>query len=173
MCGSAVESVVNVVNGAAVNIAVLALNTGLLSEYSFRVNGGHGEKGDNPHPEDGTGAACKNGTACAYNISRADLRGDCGCKSLKGTHTAFVTVTHQGEVAENFAHTLFEAADLHKACLHGIPYAHCKQQDNQDVIRQIRIDGLYNSQHNFILPVRQKSGTALTTAPDKTSGTAF
>lgn len=49
------KSPLNVVNRAAGDGAVRMDHPGLLGQNGLGVNGGHPEKSDDPHPEDGTG----------------------------------------------------------------------------------------------------------------------
>ena len=60
------------------------------------------------------------------------------------------------ERAKHLAHALSKVADLHEAGLDGVEQAHCDQQKDQDVVRQIRIDGLYDfEQHSFSFPSKK------------------
>ena len=47
----------------------------------------------------------------------------------------------QAEVAEHAAPALAEAAELDRLGAHGEPNAHAEQQDDQDVVGQVVVDG--------------------------------
>ena len=130
----------DVVDGAALDVAVLFNDAGLLGEGRFCVNRGHAEEGDQPHPEDGAGAAGEDGAGSADDVTRTDLSGDGGGERLEGAHTALVLLTVERQVAKHTVPALFEAADLDEAGLDGVPKTNAEQQEHKDVVAQILID---------------------------------
>ena len=52
-----VKRPLDVVDRAAGDGAVLVDDAGLLGQHGLCIDGGHAEEGDDPHPEDGAGAA--------------------------------------------------------------------------------------------------------------------
>ena len=52
-----------------------------------------------------------------------------------------MAVSEQFEVTEHPMHALAEAAHLHEAGLDGEPQSYGDQQDHQDVVGQIGVDG--------------------------------
>ena len=57
-------------------------------------------------------------------------------------------VSEKRQVSKHLPHTFPEAADLYEAGLDGEPQSHGDQQDHQDVVRQIRVDGVYDVQQH-------------------------
>ena len=141
---AALEGSGDVIDGAAVDGAVLRLYPGFNSQHRLRVNGGHAEEGDNPHPEDGTGAAGEDGAGSAYDIAGAHLRGDGRCQRLKRTHAAVVLFAPEGQIPEHPAHSLSEAAHLHKAGFDAVPQTHTHQQEHQNVVGEIGVHIAHN-----------------------------
>ena len=124
--------------------AVCCLDPGLDGQCGFSVDGGHAEEGDDPHPEDGAGAAGQDGTGCAYDVAGAHLSGNGGGQRLKGAHAAVMLFAVEGQIAEDSAHTLTEAADLNEAGLDAVPQADSHQQKDQNVVGQVRVDAAYS-----------------------------
>ncbi len=110
-----VERLLDVEHGAAGNAAVLVDDPGLLCQYGFGIDGGHAEKGDDPHPEDCAGTADQNCTAGADNVAGSDLGGNGSGQRLEGAHAALVLTAVHIEVPKYLAHALAEASHLHKA----------------------------------------------------------
>ena len=102
-------------------MVLAAVDPGLLRQNRLRVDGRHAEKGDYPHPEDGTGAARQDRAGCADDIAGTDLSGY-GCRqSLERTHAFFMFFPVEREIAENAPESFSEAADLDKSGPDGIP----------------------------------------------------
>lgn len=141
---AALESGGDVVDGAAVDGAVSGLHPGLDGQRGFSIDGGHAEEGNDPHPEDGAGAAGQNSTGCAYDVAGAHLSGNGGGQCLKGAHAAVMLFAVEGQIAEDSAHTLAEAADLNEAGLDAVPQADSHQQKDQNVVGQVRVDAAYS-----------------------------
>ena len=125
---AALESGGDVVDRAAVDGAVSGFHPGLDGQGWPRLNGGHTEESDDPHPEDGAGAAGQNSAGCAYDVAGAHLGGNGSGQCLEGAHAAVMLFAVEGQVAEHSAHTLTEAADLNKAGLDAVPQADSHQQ---------------------------------------------
>ena len=134
----------DVVDGPAVNGALVIHHPGLDGEGGLGVDGGHAEEGEDPHPEDGAGAPGEDGAGCAHDVAGAHLGGDSGGQSLEGAHAAVVLIAEKLQISEDLPHALAEAADLNEAGLDGEPQSHSGQQNYQDVVRQIRIDSVYD-----------------------------
>ena len=62
-------------------------------------------------------------------------------KRLERRHAAALVAAAQAEVAEHAAPALAEAAELDRLGAHGEPNAHAEQQDDQDVVGQVVVDG--------------------------------
>ena len=141
---AALERGGDVIDRAAVDGAVCCLDPRLDGQCGFSVDGGHAEEGDDPHPEDGAGAAGQDGTGCAYDVAGAHLSGNGGGQCLKGAHAAVMLFAVEGQIAEDSAHTLAEAADLNEAGLDAVPQADSHQQKDQNVVGQVRVDAAYS-----------------------------
>ena len=115
-------------------IALVVSYLGLLGQNSLGVDGGHAEKGNDPHPEDGPRAADQNGAAGAHNIACAHLGGNGGGKGLEGAESALPLSAAHGEFAKGAAHALTKAADLYKAGLDGEKDAGAYQEQHKDVV---------------------------------------
>ena len=124
----------DVVHRAAVDGAVLVNYAGLLGQGGLRVDGGHAEEGDEPHPKDGSGAAGEDGAGSAHDVSGTHLSGNGGGQSLEGGHAAFLGAALEAQAAKGFLHGLTEAAHLHEAGTDGVPQAHADEQEHQDVV---------------------------------------
>ena len=55
----------------------------------------------------------------------------------------------EGQISEHFPHALSKAADLNEACSDGIPETDQDQQNHENIIGEIGIDGLNNSEHDI------------------------
>ena len=143
------KSPLNVVNRAAGDGAIRMDHPGLLGQNGLGVNGGHPEKSDDPHPEDGTGPPHQDGAAGADDIACAHLGGNGGGQGLKGTQAALLPAPAHGETAENPAHALPKAADLDKAGAKGEKDPRPHQKDHQDVVGKVEVNGLHNVQQCF------------------------
>ena len=141
--------------------SVLIDLTGLHGQRGLSVNGCHAKEGDDPHPEDGAGAAHQDGAAGADDVTGTHLGGDGRGQSLERGHTTFLLATAQGQVAEYLLHAFAEAADLHEASFDGEDEAGTHQQENENVVREIgvdRCDDLENcSFHDFLFLQKNKS----------------
>ena len=113
---------------------VLVNYAGLLGQGGLRVDGGHAEEGDEPHPKDGPGAAGEDGAGSAHNVSGTHLSGNGGGQSLEGGHAAFLGAALEAQAAKGFLHGLAEAAHLHEAGADGVPQSHADEQEHQDVV---------------------------------------
>ena len=130
-----VESSLDVVNRAAGYGAVRLDHAGLLGQNGFGINGGHTKERDDPHPEDGAGAAHKDCAAGADDVTGTHLGGDGSGEGLEGTQAALLLPAPKGEAAEDLAHTFAEAANLDKLGFCREEDAGTYQQDHQDVVR--------------------------------------
>ena len=88
----------------------------------------------------------EDGSGGAHDVAGTHLGGDGGGQGLERAHAVLMPPAPQGQVAEHLFHPLAEAAHLNKAGADGVPQAHSDQQENQDVVRQVRVDGLYDFQ---------------------------
>ena len=141
---AALESVGDVVHGAALDVAVSVNDAGLLSQSGLSVDGSHAEEGDDPHPEDGAGTANQDSAGSTDDVTGTDLSGDSGSQSLEGAHTGLLLLTAQGEVTKDLLHTLVEAADLHEAGADGEPQTDSNQQDHQHVVGYVTVNVTYD-----------------------------
>ena len=98
---AALERGGDVIDGAAVDGAVCCLDPGLDGQRGFGIDGGHAEEGDDPHPEDGAGAAGQNSAGGAYDVAGAYLSGNGGGQCLKGAHAAVMLFAVEGQIAEH------------------------------------------------------------------------
>ena len=154
----------DVVDRTALDVAVLFDDAGLLGERRFRVDRGHAEEGDDPHPEDGAGAAGQDRAGRADDVARTDLSGDGGGERLERAHAAVMLLAAQRQVAEHAVPALFEAAQLHEAGLDGVPQAHAEQQEHENVVAQVGVDVAYNGiqgafdgfKHGYLSPLKTK-----------------
>ena len=80
---AALEGGGDIVDGAALDGAVLANNARFLRERCLGVDRGHAKERDDPHPEHCAGAAGKDRAGNADDDARADLRGDGGGERLE------------------------------------------------------------------------------------------
>ena len=83
-----VNAVRDVVDGAAVDGAVCAFTAGLDGQGGLGVDGGHAEECNDPHPEDGAGAAGQDCAGCADDVAGTDLGGNGSGQCLEGGHAA-------------------------------------------------------------------------------------
>ena len=120
--------------------AVALHDAGLLGQRGFGVDGGHTEEGNDPHPENGAGAAGEDGTRGTDDVAGTHLCGDGGGEGLEGTHAAVLFGAAEGQVAKHALHTLAEAADLHKVGLNGEPQTDGHQQENEDVAGEVFVE---------------------------------
>ena len=141
---AALERRGDVVDRAALDVAVRLNDTGLLGQGGFGIDGGHAEEGDDPHPEDSAGAAGQDRAGRADDVARADLSGDGGGERLERAHAAVMLLAAKRQVAEHTVPALFEAADLHEAGLDGVPKAHAEQQEHKNVVAEVFVDLGYN-----------------------------
>ena len=63
----------DIVDRSSQDMVAFTVYSCLLCENGLRVDSSHAEKGYNPHPENGAGPACQDGTGGADDISRTDL----------------------------------------------------------------------------------------------------
>ena len=85
----------DVVYRAAVIRAVIPFPAGLDGQSGLRVDGGHTEESNDPHPKDSSRATCENGAGGADNITRTHLCGNGGSQGLEGAHAVFMPVSSQ------------------------------------------------------------------------------
>ena len=137
---AALERGGDVVHRAALDVAVWLHDAGLLRQRGLGVDGGHAEEGDDPHPEDGAGAAGEDRTGGTYDVAGAYLRGDGSGQGLKRGHTAFLCAAAEVQLTEKLPHALPEAAYLHKAGADGVPQANAHQQEDENVAAEVLID---------------------------------
>ncbi len=71
-------------------MAVFVLGLVLLRQNRFAVDGGHAEKGGQPHPEDGARAAGEQRGGAAGDVAGADLSRDGGGDGLERGHALVV-----------------------------------------------------------------------------------
>ncbi len=140
---SALEGGGDVVHRSAVNIALLVYLAGLDGQSGLGVDGGHAEKGDDPHPEDGPRSAGEDGSGGAHDIAGAHLGGNGGGQGLEGAHPAGLLPAPEAQVAEYLPHPLAEAAHLNEAGADAVKQAHGDEQEDQDVAGQVVVD-VYN-----------------------------
>ena len=136
----ALEGGGDVVDGTAVDGAVLVDDPGLQSQGGLGVDGGHAVEGNDPHPEDSAGTAGEDGAGSADDVAGTYLGGNGGGQSLEGAHAPLLLTAPQGQVAKNLLHALAEAANLDEPGLNGIPHAHGNEQEHQNVAGQIVVD---------------------------------
>ena len=139
---AALEGTLDVIDRTALYAAVLIDLAGFLRQHGFGVDGGHAEKGDDPHPENSAGAADEDSAAGTDDITGTDLGGDGGGQRLEGAEPSLLLAAVHAEVAEHPAHPFAEAAYLHKAGADGKVQSGAYQQDNENIIRKIAVDGL-------------------------------
>ncbi len=134
----------DVIDRAAVDRAVLVDLPGGQRERRLGINGGHAEKGDDPHPEDGAGAAGQYSAGRADDVAGADLRGDGGGERLKGAHAAFMLLAAEREIAEHAAHPLAEAAHLHKARADRVPEPDGDEKKDENIVGKVCVEIAYH-----------------------------
>ena len=132
----------NVVDRTALDRAVELDDARLLRERRFRVDRGHAEKRDDPHPEHRARAAGEDRARDADDDAGADLGGDGSGERLKRAHSAAALLAVEGDVAEHAVPALLKAADLHAARFDRVPDADAEQQDDQNVVAEVFVDGL-------------------------------
>jgi len=137
---AALEGVGDVVDGAALDVAVLVHLAGVEGEGSLSVDGGHAQEGDDPHPEDGAGAAGEDGAGSADDVTGTDLSGNGGGQSLERGHAGGLLTAAQGQVAEDLLHAFAEAANLHELGADGVEQAYANQQEDEDIAGQVIVD---------------------------------
>ena len=140
----------DVVNGTAHDLAALGLDAGLLSQNSLSVDGSHAQEGDDPHPEDSTGAAGQDSTGSTDDVAGTDLSCNSSGQSLERGHTAFMLLAVQSQLAEHIAHTFAEAAHLNELGLEGEPQAGAHQQEHQNVVRQVGVQSLNHGKNSGV-----------------------
>ena len=131
---AALEGGRDVIDRAAVDRAVFIDLPGGQRERRLGVNGRHAEKGDDPHPENRAGAAGQNRAGRADDVAGADLRGNSGGERLKGAHAARVLLAAERKIAEHAAHTLAEAAHLHKARADRVPQPDGDEKKDENIV---------------------------------------
>ena len=140
----------DVVDWAALDIAVRLNDTGLLGQGSLGIDSGHAEEGDDPHPEDSAGAAGEDSAGGTHDVAGAHLGGDGGGQRLEGGHAAFLGAAAEVHLTEKLFHALAEATDLDKAGLDRVPQAHTHQQEDEDIVAEVLVDlGYDGEQYTF------------------------
>ena len=135
-----------IIDGAAGNGSVLMNYAGLLSENGLAVYCRHAEESDDPHPQNGSGAADENGSAGTDDVSGTDLSGDGGGQRLERGKSACLAAAVKADAAEGFFHTFAETANLNKAGADGIEKTGSYEQNYENVVRQIGVDCLHYGQ---------------------------
>ena len=116
-----------------------------LREGGLRIDGGHAEKGGQPHPEDGPRPAGGDGRGCARNVACAHLSRHGGGQRLEGTHAVRAgLVAAQADVPEYGLQALLEFAHLHGLQADGEPDPRAAQQNQQDRVPKGRVDAFHN-----------------------------
>ena len=136
------EGCCNVVDRTALDRAVELDDARLLRERRFRVDRGHAEKRDDPHPEHRARAAGEDRARDADDDAGADLGGDGSGERLKRAHSVAALLAVEGDVAEHAVPALLKAANLHAARFDRVPDADAEQQDDQNVVAEVFVDGL-------------------------------
>ena len=62
--------------------------------------------------------------------------------SVASAHSAAALLAVEGDVAEHAVPALLKAADLHAARFDRVPDADAEQQDDQNVVAEVFVDGL-------------------------------
>ena len=141
---TALKSGSNVINRTAVDRAVFVNNAGLLCQSCLRINRSHAQECDDPHPEDGAGAAGQDGAGCANDVTGTHLGRNGSRQSLERGHAALLLTAPQGQITKDLLHALAKAANLDKTGLNGIPQTDRHQQNDQDIAGQIVVDVTYD-----------------------------
>ena len=132
-----------VIDRPAKDFTVWKLDARLLRQDRLRIDCGHAEDGDNPHPEDCAGAARKDCSGGADDISRANLRRHGRAKGLEGADAAVMAFPVQGDLANHLLEVLpVEEMALNQLCPDCEIYARAYQKNHQDIVRQIAVDSL-------------------------------
>ena len=116
------------------NAAVGIHHAGLLRQHRLGIDGRHAEEGNDPHPEDRTGAADEDRTAGAHDITGAYLCGNCSRQSLKGGEATLLLSAAEIDVAEYTAHSFAKATHLHKAGANGEVKSRADEQDDENIV---------------------------------------
>lgn len=124
-------------------------DTHLLREHGFSVVRGHTEECNEPHPEDRTRTTDQDRAARTDDVAGADLCRNSGGERLEGAHAALLLFAEERKAAKNALPAFSEAANLHEARSDGEVEACADEQDDQHVIREIRIDGNDDVQQSF------------------------
>ena len=69
---------------------------------------------------------------------------------MEGAHAAALFAAVKRELAKDIFHTFAKAADLDELGLDGEPEAAAEKQNDQDIVRQIRVDRLHNREQNVV-----------------------
>ena len=149
---AALESRPDVIDGAACGVAVVVGGAVGLGQDGLAVDGGHAEKGAEPHPEDGPGAAGVEGRGAAGDVAGAHLGGDSGGQGLEGTHAVLARlVAGEGDAAEELAAALAELAHLDEAGADGVENAGTQQQEQEQelLVPEDVIDGCHDLGDEF------------------------
>ena len=121
-----------------------------MGQHGFCVDGGHAQESDDPHPEDGAGAADQDSAGSTYDVAGTYLCGDGRGQSLEGAHAAALLTALEGQIAEDVFHAFAKAANLDELGLDGEPEAAGNEENDEDVVRQIRIDRLHNREQDVV-----------------------
>ena len=140
------ESLVNIVNRAAMIGSIRLLNPCNLSQYSLGVNGSHTKESNNPHPENSTRTTSQNCTAGTYDITSTNLSSNSSSQSLEGTHLALLGLTVNGKITKYSPQSFTKAANLDKSGTDTVEKTYTHQQKYQNVVRQTGINCLHHWQ---------------------------
>ena len=87
------KALLHVISRAATVVAILILNFVKLGQGAFDEGGRHADKGDQPHPEDGTGATQIDGNSHTGQVASAHAGGKTGAERLKRGDASIVRFT--------------------------------------------------------------------------------
>ena len=125
------QGIFDVVGRAAVKRTVLTGELVNLCQSTFHKTCSAADKGDNPHPKDGAGAAGNDGNGYTGDIADADTGGCADTKCLKGAYgmTLGFCADIRGYEPQHFR----QKAQLHKTGGQGKVNARTYEDDNQHV----------------------------------------
>ena len=124
-------------------------DTRLLCEHRLGVVRSHTEECNEPHPEDRARTTDQDRAARTDDVAGADLRCNSSGERLEGAHAALFLFAEERKAAKNALPAFSEAANLHEARADGEVEACADEQDDQHVIRKVRIDGNDDVQQSF------------------------
>ena len=149
------ETVLQIIHGSAGPFAALVLFAVEDAQHVFREFGHHTEKGDDPHPEDRTGAAGDDRAGNADDVTRADGSRQGCTKRLELTDGFILRMSQHFFIAEDRSdgifHPMSDMGHLKKLCDERDQHANGRQQDQcrpspDDVIHKV-VDVCNNFKH--------------------------